>query len=79
MVRWRLKEQAQPDRWTARKLSIATGMSYNSIWAIWSGKAKRADLETLDKLCEVLSLEPGDLFERITTETMATTTPDHAV
>jgi DNA-binding Xre family transcriptional regulator len=32
--------------------------------AIWSGTAKRADLETLDALCRVLKATPGDLLVR---------------
>lgn len=63
-VRWRVKEIAAPERWSARKLAEAAGLAYGTVWAIWSGRAKRADLETLDALCRVLKVTPGDLLVR---------------
>lgn len=63
-VRWRVREIAEPERWSARKLAEAANLAYGTVWAIWSGKAKRADLETLDALCRVLKVEPGDILIR---------------
>ena len=63
-VRWRVREIAEPERWSARKLAEAADLAYGTVWAIWSGKAKRADLETLDALCRVLKVAPGDLLVR---------------
>ncbi|GAA5531504.1 hypothetical protein Hgul01_05329 [Herpetosiphon gulosus] len=62
MARWRLREIAEPERWTARKLAIATGLAYNTVWGIWTGKSKRADLETLSTLAVVLNVHPRDLI-----------------
>jgi len=64
-LRWRLREIAEPERWTARKLSQATGLAYNTVWGIWAGKAKQAHLATLEKLADVLKTEPGALIGRV--------------
>ena len=45
MARWRVREIAEPECWSARKLAQATGLAYNTVWAIWANKAKRADLD----------------------------------
>jgi putative transcriptional regulator len=63
-VRWRVRELAEPERWSARKLAEAADLAYGTVWPIWNGKAKRVDLETLDALCRVLKVEPGDLLRR---------------
>ena len=74
MAHWRVREIAQPERWTARKLALATGLAYNTVWNIWTNKSKRADLETLEKIARVLKVAPGDLIgsddvkERASTE-----------
>lgn len=62
MAYWRLQEIAQPERWSARKLAAATGLAYTTVWGIWSGKAKRADLETLQALADALGIQPGELI-----------------
>ena len=62
MARWRVREIAEPERWSARKLARATGLAYNTVWAIWANKAKRADLDTLEALARVLKVAPGDLI-----------------
>ncbi len=59
MARWQLREIAEPERWTARKLALATGLAYNTVWAIWTDHAKRADLATIDALARVLKVKTG--------------------
>ena len=63
-LRWRVREIAEPERWSARKLAIQTGLAYNTVWGIWSNKTRRADLDTLDKLARALEVEPGMLIVR---------------
>lgn len=65
MVRWRLKEIAEPERWNPHNLSEATGLSYTTVWSIWTNRTKRADLETIDALARVLKIEPGALLARV--------------
>jgi DNA-binding Xre family transcriptional regulator len=62
MARWRLREIAEPERWNARKISQATGLAYNTVWGIWTNTSRRADLDTLDKLADLLKIQPGDLI-----------------
>lgn len=62
MAFWRLQELAKPERWSARKLSTETGLAYTTVWGIWSGTAKRADLETLQKLADALGIHPKELI-----------------
>ncbi len=52
----------EPLPWTARKLSLETGLAYNTVWGIWNNKTKRADLDTLDALVKVLSIQPNQLI-----------------
>lgn len=53
-----------------KRLKIAdvsrdTGINRGTITRLYNEKAVRIDLEALDKLCEYLDCEPGDLFQRI--------------
>ncbi len=61
-ARWRLRDIAEPERWTARKLSIATGLAYNTVWGLWTNKSRRADLDTLTALARVLKVHPSELI-----------------
>ncbi len=62
MAYYRLREIAEPERWSARKLALSTGLAYNTVYNIWANKTTRADLETLQKLADVLKIKPGDLI-----------------
>lgn len=62
MARWRLHELAAPERWNARRIAAATGLAYNTVWGIWAGRSKRADLATLQALADLLRVAPGDLI-----------------
>ena len=62
VISWRLKELAAPERWNPRKLAQRTGLSYQTVWAIWNNKAKRADLATLAALADALEVTPGELM-----------------
>jgi len=46
------------------ELSRRSGVSLTTVNAIALNKTKQVSLETLDKLCEALGVEPGDLLER---------------
>ena len=62
MAHWKLRQIAEPERWNAHSLSEASGLAYNTVWLIWTGKAKRADLDTLSALAKTLGVKPGDLI-----------------
>ena len=62
MIRWRLREIAEPERWNVKKLAEQTGLAYGSVYAIWNDTARRVDLDTLDKLATILNVAPGEFF-----------------
>jgi putative transcriptional regulator len=56
-----------------RRLKIAdvarlSGLSYQTVWDLYHGKAQRIDLTTLDKLCRALGVQVGELFEYVPDE-----------
>jgi putative transcriptional regulator len=40
-----------------------TGLARNTVAELYHGRAKRVDLETLDRLCNYLDVEIGDILE----------------
>ena len=62
-MRLTVKETAQARGFkNAKELADKMGMSYNSIYPLWKGTAKRVDLATLSKLCKVLNATSGLLM-----------------
>ncbi|MGO1623582.1 MAG: helix-turn-helix domain-containing protein [Psychrobacter sp.] len=43
----------------------ATGVSKTTLHKIYNDQSSRIDFETIDKLCEYLEVEVGDIFEYI--------------
>ncbi|MDC8754180.1 helix-turn-helix transcriptional regulator [Erythrobacter sp. sf7] len=48
----------------AKELSAAIGISEQNISLLRQGKVKGIRFETLDKICEFLECEPGDILDR---------------
>lgn len=44
-------------------LAMATGLPYETCRRIWHEKSSRIDLATIERLCDVLRLRPGQLFD----------------
>lgn len=65
MVRWQLKELAEAKGFNPHSLSLAAGLSYNTVRPMWLNIARRADLDTLDRLSRVLQVPPGELIVRV--------------
>lgn len=42
-------------------LSKETGVSHTTLWRLKKGKAVGINFETLDKLCQALKCQPGDI------------------
>ena len=47
---------------TAYWLAQQTGVRYASIWQMANGDTARLHIETLDRICEALKCQPGDLL-----------------
>lgn len=45
------------------ELSNRVGITMTNISILKNGKAKAVRLETLDKICEILECQPGDILE----------------
>jgi putative transcriptional regulator len=42
-----------------------TGVRYATIWQMSKGEVARLNLETLDRICNALECQPGDLMVRV--------------
>lgn len=47
------------------ELSERVGITMANISILKNGKAKAVRLETLDKICEILDCQPGDILEYV--------------
>lgn len=43
-------------------LAKATGISHTTLWRLKKGKALGINFDTLEKLCQVLECQPGDVL-----------------
>jgi len=50
---------------TAYWLSKETGIRYASIWQMSKGDTSRLHIDTLDRICQALECQPGDLLVRV--------------
>lgn len=51
-------------RKSIQKVADETGLSRSTLSCLYNNKVTRVDLNTLDKLCECLNCNPGDIIER---------------
>lgn len=62
-VRLRLDDILRERKITQIKLAEMAGLSENSISKL-TGSPRQVRMDSLDKICRALDLEPGDLFIR---------------
>jgi len=67
VVRLRLRKVLEARGVTPYALAKRAGLSLTTIYRLTrkDGRFGRIEAETLDKICGVLSVEPGELFERV--------------
>ena len=53
-----LKDRGQ----TFYRLAKETGISHTTLWRLKKGKALGINFETLEKLCQTLKCQPGDVL-----------------
>lgn len=63
MIKCHLSRIMGEKRITIKEVHEKTGLSRNTISAIYNEKAKMIDLDTLEKLCRFLNCQIGDLLE----------------
>ena len=49
-------------------LSKETGISHTTLWRLKKGKALGINFETLEKMCDALQCQPGDVLTRTNTK-----------
>jgi DNA-binding Xre family transcriptional regulator len=62
VIRSKLAEIAEAKGFNRHSLSVATGLSYSSVVDLWLDRTRRIDKDTLNRLCRVLGVQPGDLL-----------------
>jgi len=66
MIRWTVREVAErAGIHNAHELVKRARISVSTAYQLWEGSAKRLDLATLDKLCALFEVPPGQLLERV--------------
>jgi putative transcriptional regulator len=65
MVEVRLNAMLEKRGRTAYWLAKATGIRYASIWQMSKGDTARLHIDRLDRICEALECQPGDLLVRV--------------
>ena len=74
MIQTRLKEliaarsRQQRRRITYKDIHEATGVSTNTLFKLANDKAAMVGFSVIDRLCEFLECQPGDLLIRVTDE-----------
>jgi putative transcriptional regulator len=53
-----LKRRGRTFYWLAKE----TGISHTTLWRLKKGKALGINFDTLEKLCQALECQPGDIF-----------------
>ena len=54
-----LAEHGRTFYWLAKE----TGISHTTLWRLKKGKALGINFETLEKMCQALNCQPGDVLE----------------
>ena len=64
-IRVRLKALLEKRGMAQTELQARSGLGYSTINALYHEKTERIEFATLEKLCEVLECEVGDVLERV--------------
>lgn len=62
-LRFRLKVLLAINEMTQKQLSETTGIRIATVSAICTGKIKQIPVTAVEKICETLHCQPGDVFE----------------
>jgi len=65
VIKFRLNELLEERGQTLYWLWKQTGIRYATIWQMGKGEVVRLKMDTLDRICEVLECQPGDLLIRV--------------
>lgn len=65
MIKFRVKVMLAMREMTQKELALRTGVRPPTVSALCTGAAKHIPVDVLDKFCEVLNCQPGDIIEYI--------------
>jgi putative transcriptional regulator len=65
VIKLRLNELLAERGLTPYRLWKQTGIRWASIWQMSKGDTSRLHIGTLDRICEALECQPGDLLVRV--------------
>ena len=68
MINFRTKVLLAMNDMNQKDLAEKTGVRPSTISALCTGAAKHVPVDVLDKICEALNCQPGDLMEYIPTQ-----------
>lgn len=68
MIKFRTKVLLAMNDMNQKDLAEKTGVRPSTISALCTGAAKHVPVDVLDKICEALNCQPGDLMEYIPTQ-----------
>ncbi len=63
-ISMRIGELAKQQGLTIKALAERAGVAYNTAHTLYTGRATRIDLDTLDRICAALRVVPGEIFVR---------------
>ncbi|HEY0734101.1 MAG TPA: helix-turn-helix transcriptional regulator [Herpetosiphonaceae bacterium] len=67
-IKLQIGELARERGLTIKALAERAGVAYNTAHALYTSRATRIDLDTLDRMCDALQVKPGDIFVRYTVQ-----------
>lgn len=68
MIKFKVKVMLAMREMTQKELAEKTGIRSPTISAICTGTIKHLPVDVLDRICDVLDCQPGDIVEYIRTE-----------
>lgn len=64
-IRVRLQDLLEKRRMAQTELQARSGLGYSTINALYHEKTERIEFTTLEKLCEVLECDVGEILEHV--------------
>ena len=68
MIKFKVKVMLAINEMTQKELAERTGIRPPTVSAICTGAVKHLPVEALNKICEVLKCQPGDIMEYLPDE-----------
>jgi putative transcriptional regulator len=65
MIKIQINEVLEQKGCTLYWLAKEAGLRYATVWNMAKGDQAKLHLDALDRICEVLACQPGDLFIRV--------------